>query len=106
MEIKPNQVMRYIQLGLKDQALMNNTIWLCARCLTCSIMCPQKLDLARVMDSLRTIHNEEVVWQKLPLRVSVKEFGQRIYRSFASGLQRDEIRMREKKVKEQIEAEE
>lgn len=51
MEVMPNQVMRYIQLGLKDQALINDTIRLCAGCRTCSIRCPQKLDLARVMDS-------------------------------------------------------
>lgn len=81
MEVMPSQVMRYIQLGLKDQTLINNTIWLCAGCRTCLIRCPQKLDLARVMNSLRIIYNQDVVRQKLPLTLSVKEFGQRIYRS-------------------------
>jgi heterodisulfide reductase subunit C len=100
MEAKPNQIVRYIQLGLKDRALINNTIWLCAGCQTCSIMCPQKLDLARVMASLRSIHNQEVMRQKLPLTLSVKEFGQRIYRSLFSRLQRGVVRMREKRAEE------
>jgi len=103
MEVKPNQIMRYIQLGLKDRALINNTIWLCAGCQTCSIRCPQKLDLARVMDSLRIIHNQEVVRQNLPLTLSVKEFGQRIYRSLFSRLQRGVVRMREKRAEEREE---
>ena len=98
MKLTPNQIMRYIQLGLRDQALINDTIWLCAGCRTCLIKCPQKLDLARVMDSLRIIHKQEVVRQKLPLTLSVKEFGQRIYRSLVSGLQRDVVRMKENRV--------
>ena len=53
MDIMPNQVMRLIQIGVKDWVLSSSTIWLCLSCETCSTRCPEDIDLAKVMDTLR-----------------------------------------------------
>jgi heterodisulfide reductase subunit C len=53
MDIIPNQIIRLIQLGKKDEVLSSKTPWLCASCLTCSVRCPKGIDLARIMESLR-----------------------------------------------------
>ena len=53
MDLLPNQVMRMIQLGLKDEALSCSTIWLCASCETCAARCPREIEIVRVMDALR-----------------------------------------------------
>lgn len=52
MDLMPNQVMRAVQLG-DEGVLEANTIWLCASCQTCTTRCPQELDIAAIMDSLR-----------------------------------------------------
>ncbi|MDD5225318.1 MAG: 4Fe-4S dicluster domain-containing protein [bacterium] len=53
MDIMPNQVIRMIQLGLKDDVLKSSTIWVCASCETCTTRCPNDIDIAHVMDTLR-----------------------------------------------------
>ncbi len=53
MDIFPNQVIRQIQYGRREKILTSKTIWICASCHTCSVRCPNDIDLARVMDSLR-----------------------------------------------------
>jgi heterodisulfide reductase subunit C2 len=59
MEISPNKVIRYVQLGLYKKALQSATMWLCAGCLTCSTRCPKSFDLAKFMDALREISTRE-----------------------------------------------
>lgn len=53
MDILPNQVMRYIQYGSQERLLASKTIWLCASCYACSTRCPNDIDIAKVMDTLR-----------------------------------------------------
>ncbi|MCP4022939.1 MAG: heterodisulfide reductase [Desulfobacteraceae bacterium] len=53
MDYLPNAVIRMIQLGLKEQALNCSTIWLCVGCNTCSMECPNSVDIAAIMDVLR-----------------------------------------------------
>ncbi len=55
MDLPPNQVIRFLQLGLTDMALRSKTIWLCASCETCTTRCPREVDLASVMDALRNL---------------------------------------------------
>jgi len=89
MDASPNQIIRYIQLGLKEQSLSKNTIWLCASCQTCSTRCPQQLDLAKIMDSLRILYQHESLQQSVPFSTSAKDFGHRFYNSLLNGLQMD-----------------
>jgi heterodisulfide reductase subunit C len=55
MDILPNQVFRHIQYGNREKVLTSKTIWLCASCYACSTRCPNSIDIARVMDTLRSI---------------------------------------------------
>ena len=59
MDIMPNQVMRLIQIGADDWALSSSTIWLCLSCETCSTRCPEDIDIAKVMDTLRKLASED-----------------------------------------------
>jgi heterodisulfide reductase subunit C len=55
MDILPNQVIRYIQMGLKDELLKSNSYWVCASCLTCNARCPKGIKIAEVMEGVRQI---------------------------------------------------
>jgi heterodisulfide reductase subunit C2 len=52
-DLPVHQVMRLVQLGLKERALSCRSIWLCATCQACTTRCPNNIDVARVMDVLR-----------------------------------------------------
>ncbi|MGZ3605566.1 MAG: 4Fe-4S dicluster domain-containing protein, partial [Thermodesulfobacteriota bacterium] len=55
MDILPNQMLRRIQYGHREKVLSSKTIWICASCYTCSVRCPNDIDIARVMDALRSL---------------------------------------------------
>jgi heterodisulfide reductase subunit C len=55
MDYLPNAVIRMVQFGLKEKVLKSSTIWLCVGCNTCSMECPNAVDMAAIMDSLRQI---------------------------------------------------
>lgn len=86
MDLLPNQVMRLIQLGLKDEALSCSTIWLCASCEACAARCPREIEIVKVMDALRRkAHAEDrhIPVREVPIFIStflntVKRFG-RLY---------------------------
>ena len=74
---QPHQVMRAVQLGQEDPALVSATPWLCAGCQTCSTRCPQGLDVAAVMEFL----TREALNRKLRPRVrEVRVFDQAFLR--------------------------
>ncbi len=52
-DLKPHQVVRLIQLGLREEALASRFIWECTSCQTCATRCPQKVDIAALNDELR-----------------------------------------------------
>jgi heterodisulfide reductase subunit C len=58
MDFTPNQVMRMIQFGLSEELLRCATIWICASCQTCTTRCPNDIDVAHVMDTLRQLSRE------------------------------------------------
>jgi len=59
MDLMPHQVIRLIQLGLREEALDNRAVWLCSTCATCSTRCPRNVDLAGLMDALRIMARRE-----------------------------------------------
>ena len=61
MDYPPNRVIRLVQLGLRKEALECSGIWICVGCNTCSIQCPNGIDIPAVNDSLRQIGLEEGV---------------------------------------------
>ncbi|MCD6330268.1 MAG: 4Fe-4S dicluster domain-containing protein [Candidatus Cloacimonetes bacterium] len=56
MDFPPNQVMRLVQFGCVDEILNSKTIWICSTCLQCSTRCPKGIEVAKVMEALRTIN--------------------------------------------------
>ena len=92
MDLLPNQVMRLVQLGLKDEALSCAAIWLCASCETCSTRCPREIEIVRVMDALRQrghLEHYTPAVRELPVFVStfvnnLKRFG-RVYEAALIG---------------------
>jgi len=61
MDYPPNRVIRLAQLGLKKEALESSGIWICVGCNTCSVQCPQAIDIPAVNDALRQMAMEENV---------------------------------------------
>ncbi len=55
MDILPNQIIRYAQLGLKEELLESKSIWICASCFTCNARCPKGINIAEVIEALRQI---------------------------------------------------
>jgi heterodisulfide reductase subunit C len=67
MKLLPNQVIRLVQLGLEEDALESNTMWVCASCLTCQARCPRGVDLAKVMEALRAVRLRPGKWNRIKL---------------------------------------
>jgi heterodisulfide reductase subunit C len=61
MDYAPNQVLRLLQFGMRQEALTCKTIWVCVGCHTCSSQCPMGIDIAAMMDTLRLMAVEEGV---------------------------------------------
>ena len=55
MDILPNQIIRFAQLGFKEELLASKAIWICASCLTCNARCPKGINIAEVIEALRQI---------------------------------------------------
>lgn len=54
-----NQIMRLVQLGHKEAVLNSHSIWLCATCQACTTRCPNNLDVAGIMETLRIMSRQE-----------------------------------------------
>jgi heterodisulfide reductase subunit C len=61
MESTPTELMRYLQLGMVEEAMKGNTVWYCVSCQTCSTRCPQDIDIAHVVDVVRLIAQEKKI---------------------------------------------
>jgi len=59
MDYLPHQIIRMVQMGLREQVLTSATIWVCADCQTCATRCPNEVDLVKIMDVLRGISLRE-----------------------------------------------
>jgi len=57
----PRKIMRMTQLGMKDRLLSSESLWLCAACFTCVDHCPQGVDIAGVVRTLRNMAVKEGV---------------------------------------------
>lgn len=54
-----NQIMRGIQLGLKKEVLSSDSLWFCLSCYMCSLRCPNNIDVAAIMETLRHMARRE-----------------------------------------------
>jgi heterodisulfide reductase subunit C len=61
MDCTVTELMRYVQMGMADEAMKQNTVWYCLSCQTCSTRCPQGIDIAHVVDAIRIIAQEKKI---------------------------------------------
>lgn len=64
MDYTPRQLVRMIQLGLKQEVLNSNTLWLCTTCFSCSVRCPRGIRPTELMETLKAIAVAEGVKNK------------------------------------------
>lgn len=55
MDILPNQIIRFAQLGFEDELLRSRSIWICESCFMCNARCPKGINIAEVIEALRQI---------------------------------------------------
>lgn len=51
----PRKIIRMVLLGMRDQVLQSDFIWLCSMCYTCYDRCPQNVRLTDIMTALKNI---------------------------------------------------
>ena len=49
----PNEIIRMVQLGQRERALNSSSIWICSSCEICGARCPNGINTAAVMDTLK-----------------------------------------------------
>ncbi len=55
MDVKPHQVIRYVQLGWREELLQSSTIWVCLSCEMCTTYCPNEVSVAETILHLRSM---------------------------------------------------
>ena len=73
MDLLPNQVIRFVQIGRQKEVLGSKTVWLCASCFTCMIRCPKGVDLARIMEAIRQISLRQNVDYLSPNKLPIEK---------------------------------
>lgn len=59
MDVLPNQVIRFIQLGQEDEVMAAESPWVCASCYTCYVRCPKGVGISQIMEAVRLRHLRE-----------------------------------------------
>ncbi len=55
MDVKPHQVVRYVQLGWREELMESTTIWVCLSCEMCTTYCPNEVGVAETISHLRKL---------------------------------------------------
>ena len=55
MDLLPNQVTRFIQLGFKAEVIDSKSPWFCSACWVCAARCPRGIDIPKIMEALRVL---------------------------------------------------
>lgn len=71
MDILPNQIIRYAQLGLSEELFQSKAIWICASCFTCNTRCPKGINIAEVIEAIR-----QILLRKGEDRLKIKEISE------------------------------
>lgn len=53
MDYNPNQIIRMIQRGMRQEVLTSRAIWVCVGCFSCLSQCPNRVHIPAMMDTLR-----------------------------------------------------
>jgi heterodisulfide reductase subunit C len=55
----PRKIIHMILLGMREEVLSSDFIWLCSTCYTCSDRCPQGVHFTSIMNALKNIAARE-----------------------------------------------
>jgi heterodisulfide reductase subunit C len=58
-QYNPRKIIRMILLGMKDEVLNSDFIWLCSTCYACSERCPQGVCFTEVMNAVKNLAVKE-----------------------------------------------
>lgn len=79
-EFRPRKIIYMILLGMKEEVLSNEFIWLCATCDACSFRCPQEVRMADIVGVARKIAEEQgYIPHGLNLQMEVSKAFSKIY---------------------------
>ncbi len=53
MDVLPHRLVRLVILGERERVLTSGAIWTCLQCNTCSVRCPNGIDVTRLFRTLR-----------------------------------------------------
>ncbi|MGQ9858605.1 MAG: 4Fe-4S dicluster domain-containing protein [Thermodesulfobacteriota bacterium] len=53
MDYNPNQLIRMVQRGMRQEVLASRAIWICVGCFSCLSQCPNRVHIPAMMDVLR-----------------------------------------------------
>ncbi len=81
MDYTPRQIMRMVQMGMREKVLSSTTIWLCSSCNTCFTRCPREIDLPEAMGALKSMAIKEGIDAK------IKE-GRVLYKSMVESMKK------------------
>ncbi len=59
MDYSTIQLLKMINLGMREEVLSSSTIWKCSGCHTCATRCPREIDITTLMVSLRNLAIKE-----------------------------------------------
>jgi heterodisulfide reductase subunit C len=54
-DFRPHELVRMVQMDQREAVLSSRFIWECTACQTCATRCPQKVDIAVMIDALRAM---------------------------------------------------
>ncbi|MCF8049754.1 MAG: 4Fe-4S dicluster domain-containing protein [Desulfobacterales bacterium] len=81
MDVKPHQVIRYIQIGWRERLLSCSTVWVCLSCEMCTTYCPNDVGVAETIQHLRKMAANSAIQ---PRELQLATF----HRTFIEELQR------------------
>jgi heterodisulfide reductase subunit C len=76
MDYTPRRIMNLVREGFRTDALASQTIWLCASCYSCTVRCPQKIQITDVMYSLK---REAIKHRLYPKRLAIPVLSREFY---------------------------
>ncbi|MFO8054236.1 MAG: 4Fe-4S dicluster domain-containing protein, partial [Bacteroidales bacterium] len=59
MDMFPHIAIHLASLGLEENALDKETIWICASCYACAVKCPNEIEIPHIMNQLKQLAIEK-----------------------------------------------
>lgn len=74
MDTMPRQIIRFLQLGMLDEALASKSPWVCATCHTCTARCPHEVKICDIMEAVRQEADRAGIHPVRRARLFTKDF--------------------------------